>query len=197
MEAARIMLESGIKDFYTAKRKAAARLGNSESRHMPRNTEVEQAMIDYQRLFRADSQPHTLRRLRETALDAMKHLERFRPRLVGPVLAGTADTHTCINLHVFAETPEEVAIFLMQEDIPYQSDQRQLRGPGEQRNHYPVFRFVAGDTPVELSVFPLVGLRQAPLSPVHGKPMERASVEEVRQLLAREEQNREFSCGGV
>jgi hypothetical protein len=36
---------------------------------------------------------------------------------------------------------------------------------------------------VEATVFPLNGVRQAPISPIDGKPMRRADVETVRRLI--------------
>ena len=51
-EAARIMADEGVRDFRLAKRKAAERLGLPvNGTLMPRNTEIEQALIDHQRLF--------------------------------------------------------------------------------------------------------------------------------------------------
>jgi len=106
-EAARIMSEEHLSDFYRAKHKAAARLGAANTRNLPRNDEIEKALVEYQSLFRADSQPLRLKRLRETALRAMEFLAAFNPRLVGSVLRGTADEHAEVTLHVFADTPEE------------------------------------------------------------------------------------------
>jgi hypothetical protein len=40
------------------------------------------------------------------------------------------------------------------------------------------------DQPVELVVFNIDGIRQAPISPVDGKPMRRADLREVEGLLA-------------
>ena len=82
-ECARIMAEEGIQDFRTAKRKAAIRLAVTDKGAMPDNAEIEQALLDYQRLFHADRQAIRLRGLRETALEAMRFLAHFRPRLVG------------------------------------------------------------------------------------------------------------------
>lgn len=183
MEAARIMVEEGVKRFQAAKLKAASRLGNPDTRYMPRNTEVEQAIVDYQRLFRADSQPAELRRLRESAVQAMEFLAEFKPRLVGPVLSGIADVNASVNIHLFADTAEEVMFFLMRQRIPFESDERQLRYPGDTKGTWPVYRFLAGDVTVELTVFPQSGLREAPLSPVDGRPMDRAIVATVRKLL--------------
>lgn len=184
-ETARILAEEGVRDFRFAKRKAAERLGfDARSLHMPTNLEVEQALGVHQRLFRADSQSIHIRRLRETAREAMRMLNGFDARLVGPVLTGTAADHAIIYLHVFSDVPEQVAIFLMEKHIPYEISARRLKsGAGVQRE-YPVYRFVAGNTPIELTVFKVDGIREAPASPVDGRPMRRASLRELDAMLA-------------
>ena len=59
-EAARIMAEHGIEDYLFAKRKAAERLGVVEAAVLPKNVEIEQALVEYQRLFDADEHPRSL-----------------------------------------------------------------------------------------------------------------------------------------
>ena len=183
IEAARIMSEEHLADFYKAKHKAAARLGAANTRNLPRTDEIERALLDYQRLFRADSQPARLKGLRETALRAMEFLAPFKPRLVGAVLRGTADEHTEICLHVFADTPEEPGLFLMEHDIPHQLCERRLSPASGEALSYPAYRFLAEDAPILLVVFPPLAARQAFKSEVDGRPMERASTEELRVLL--------------
>lgn len=182
-EAARLMSEEGIQDFYAAKRKAAQHLGAPDTRNMPRNQEIEAALHEYQRLFMADQQADQLRALRETAMQAMQFLADFQPRLVGSVLSGTAGLHADVNLHLFADTPEEVSLFLMDNNIPFESSVRRLRVAREQWEEYPAYQFMAGDYPVELVVFPASKWREAPRSPVDGKPMQRARIEELEVLL--------------
>lgn len=182
--AARFMAEGGIRDYYLAKHKALEQLGiNRNTPNMPRNTEVQEALAEYQRLFQGDSQPRALAQLREAAAEAMKLFAEFRPRLVGPVLSGLADTASAVNLHLFAETPEQVVLFLLDRDIPHESDLRRLRMNERDWVDLPLFRFMAREVPVELTVFPPEGLRQAPLSPVDGRPMQRAGLREVQALL--------------
>lgn len=182
--AARFMAEGGIRDYYLAKHKALERLGiNRNTPNMPRNTEVQEALAEYQRLFQGESQPRALAQLREAAAEAMKLFADFRPRLVGPVLSGLADTASAVNLHLFAETPEQVVLFLLDRDIPHESDLRRLRVNEREWVDLPLFRFMAREVPVELTVFPPEGLRQAPLSPVDGRPMQRAGLREVQALL--------------
>jgi len=192
MEAARIMVEEGVRDYLVAKRKAADRLGASGTENMPRNLEIQDAVAEYQRLFLGDSHAATLRRLRQDALEAMGFFSRFRPRLVGSVLDGTAGDWSDVNLHVFAETPEEVAIFLMDNRIPFEPGERRLRFNRDDWEFHPVYRFMAGDTPIDLTVFPLAGLRQSPRSQVDGQPMERANRQGVERLLMDEGQTPSF-----
>jgi hypothetical protein len=182
-EAARIIEEEGIRDFHSAKRKAAAHLGATDTRNMPSNTEIEQALIEYQRLFKSATQPNHLRELRQAALHALRFFTRFHPRLVGSVLSGTANAHSDVNLHLFTDVPEDVAVFLMQEGIPYDTGERRLRLSNGDSANYPVYRFLAGDTRLDLTVFPIDGERQAPRSPVDGKPMRRAGLAAVEELL--------------
>ncbi len=182
-EAARIMSEQGIDDYGLAKRKAAERFGATDIAVLPKNTEIEAALADHQRLFESNTHSSTLDDLRRTALQAMRLLKRFEPRLVGPVLSGTASAHSEINLHVFAEGPESVALHLMDNGVPHRMVERRLRYEPDRLVAYPVVRFVAGHREIEAIVFPLNGIRQSPASPVDGRPMRRASSEEVASMV--------------
>lgn len=182
-EAARLMFEEGVRDYYTAKRKAALRVGAPETRNMPRNTEVEAALHSYQRLFYGDSQVARMRELRRSALEAMRFFGQFEPRLVGSVLTGTAGPFSDINLHLFTDVPEEVDLYLLENHVPFEADQRRLRSSRNRTTEYPVLRFMAGDHAIEAIVFPRDGLRQAPCSPLDGKPMRRAAMAVVTLLL--------------
>ncbi|MDH5191006.1 MAG: hypothetical protein OEW89_07125 [Gammaproteobacteria bacterium] len=189
MEAARIIAEGGVRDFHVAKRKAASKLGAPNTRNMPRNAEIEEALIEHQRLFKSDSHSNTIKQLLDSALEAMEFFSDFRPRLTGPILNGTANAHSSVELHLFATTPEDVAVFLMDHHIPYQQIEKRLRLGQEKYESYPGFRFLAGETDVELIVFTENKSRQAPLDQVSGKPMQRASIEEVEVLLQKESED--------
>lgn len=183
LEAARLMAEHGIADYYAAKRKAAQQLGAPDTRNMPSNQEIEAALQDYQRLFKAASQPQRLKQLRAAARHFMGVFEVFQPRLVGSVLSGTAGEHSDVNLHLFTDSTEEVGLFLMQEGIPFETGERGLRPDSTAPPQaFPTYRFMAGEVAMDLTVFPLVGIRQAPRSPVDGRPMQRASLAAVAKL---------------
>ena len=48
---------------------------------------------------------------------------------------------------------------------------------------YAGFQFEHDEVSVEATVFPVDGIRQAPISPINGKPMQRADEKAVRALL--------------
>jgi hypothetical protein len=183
-EAARIMAEHGISDFLTAKRKAAARFGVQDGAVLPKNTEIEAALGEYQRLFRGQSHLEMLYAQRLAALEAMRWLREFEPRLVGAVLAGTATEHSEVQLHLFADRPESVTIKLMDQGIPHDVSEKRVRMSAERVLNYPQVRFEFGEQAVEATVFPLDGIRQSPVSPVDGKPMRRAGIEELEGLVS-------------
>ena len=182
-EAARIMNEQGVDDFLLAKRKAAERLGVTDASILPRNTEIEAAMMAHHRLFAHDRHAADLTELRRAALAAMRLMADFQPRLVGPVLNGSASAHSEINLHLFSETPEAVSLRLDERGVPHEVLERRVRFERDRAVSYPALRFVAGRQTVDAVVFPLDGIRQSPSSPVDGKPMRRASTTEVEDLL--------------
>jgi hypothetical protein len=182
-EAARIMSEQGIDDYLLAKRKAAERLGATDIAVLPKNTEIEAALHAHQRLFEAGRHSSALESARRTALQAMRLLQNFEPRLVGPVLSGTASAHSEITLHLFAEGAEMVALYLMENGIPHEIAERRFRYEPDRLVSYPVVRFVAGSQEIDAVVFPVNGIRQSPASPVDGKPMRRADRAEVQAML--------------
>ena len=182
VEAARLMSESGVRDFAFAKRKAAERLGASADVALPKNTEIEDALREHQRLFQGEEHDHWLRQLREVAREAMTFFARFEPRLVGAVLEGTADRHSAVTLHLFADTPEDVALFLQEKRIPYEEQNRRLRVGAGEYEEFPVLLFSADGTPVDLTIFPRDAIRQAPLDRVDERPMRRATLAALDQL---------------
>lgn len=187
-EAARIIVVHGIRDYHVAKIKAAERLGMTSRGSLPRNSEIEQAVSEHLTLFRGDSHAENLRIMRNAALAAMQLLQAFTPRLVGRVLNGTADENSAVNLHVFADSPEAVAMYLADQNIscrPYERRLKRRRGRNIGREVFAGFKFELDGEAIEATVFAVDGIRQAPISPIDGKPMRRADAKAVSALLER------------
>jgi hypothetical protein len=183
-EAARLMAEHGIHDFGVAKRKAAERYGISEGAVLPKNIEIEAALVAHQRLFGNDQHARSLLRQRRAALSAMQLLEPFQPRLVGPVLTGSATEYADVQLHVFADPAEAVYIRMLDRHIEHEVIERRVKMQADRQLALPGMRFALDDETIDVAIFPCDGIRQAPASPVDGRPMRRADAAEVQELVA-------------
>lgn len=182
-EAARIIVDHGIRDYRLAKQKAANRLGIVGRGALPGNAEIEAAVAEHLKIFGRESHADHLRLMRVAALSAMELLASFTPRLVGPVLVGTADENSAVNLHVFADSPEAVAMELGCMGINYRPYERRLKSRHNQFKTFAGFEFRHSNSAIQATVFPVDGIRQAPMSPIDGKPMKRVGANVVQQLL--------------
>jgi hypothetical protein len=182
-ETARIIVDQGVRDYRAAKIKAAERLGMRAQGALPGNAEIERAVTEHLRLFGRESHAKLLCMMRETALSAMGLLEAFTPRLVGPVLSGTADANSAVNLHVFADSAEAVSATLTGLGISYRAYERRLKTRRDRTDTFAGYQFHHSDSTVEATVFPVDGIRQAPISPIDGRPMKRADLKAVRGLI--------------
>jgi hypothetical protein len=182
-EAARIIVDHGLRDYRMAKQKAADRLGITARGALPGNAEIETAVAEHLEIFGREAHTDHLRLMRVAALSAMELLNLFTPRLVGPVLVGTADENSAVNLHVFADSPEAVAMELSFMGISYRPYERRLKSRRNRVETYAGFEFHHSNSSIQVTVFPVDGIRQAPMSPIDGKPMKRAASDAVQQLL--------------
>ena len=179
-----MMIEHGIRDFATAKRKAAERLRIHTRGALPSNALVEERVATRQRIFEATVHAERLSELRRIALRVMDELEDFEPRLVGPVLAGTATINAVIELHAFCDQVELVATALTRRNYDYRSVERRCRFARAAIVRVPGLRFIVERHEVLVEVFPEDGIRQAPLSPIDQRPMRRAGRAAVADLFA-------------
>jgi hypothetical protein len=183
-EAARIIATEGQHNYHAAKKKAAERIGTSERLALPSNIEVKDALRRYQNLYGGDAHNTNLEFLRQTAVLAMQMIDKFNPRLVGAVLDGTADEHSRIALHVFSDSTESVILDFLENGTTFSQEQRQIRWHDGKHRTVPLVVFELEGVEVELAIFAPVHLRQAPPSPIDGKPQRRATLTEAECLLA-------------
>ena len=160
-EAARIMIEHGIRDFAMIEERLAAR----------------------QRIFESDDHSDRLATKRQIALDVMAVLTEFEPRLVGTVLHGTATLNCAVELHAFSDEPELVSAVLARSGWETRSVERRSRRTRSQTVRVPAYRFAIDAHDLVVEVHPRDGIRQAPLSPIDQRPMRRAGRKTVEELL--------------
>jgi len=118
--AARMMAEEGISSYGFAKRKAAKQLGVPDSEVLPGNQEIEAALRDYMALYQAEELQERLTVLRREALELMRLLEEFNPYLVGAALDGSAGRYADAEIELFADSPKDVEIFLLNRGISFE-----------------------------------------------------------------------------
>ncbi|MCL5799646.1 MAG: hypothetical protein M1574_06100 [Gammaproteobacteria bacterium] len=182
-EAARLMLDHGIADYGLAKRKAAVAFGEPpHGIHLPTNEEIESARHLRQSLYTPDA-PVRVEQLRRLALRVMNFLHPLRSALTGDALRGIVTAQSRLELHVFCQTPEEVALHLLDKGLPYELQNRRYRFPRYETS-LTTFVFAYDGCPVVLTPF-TEEERQSPLSPLDGQPYPRADRRALLLLLER------------
>jgi len=181
--AARLMAEDGLEDFALAKRKAARQLGAEDTQSLPKNEEIETELRAYQALYQNEEQRERIQYLRQRALEAMQLLERFRPYLAGPVLSGTAGRYSDIDLQLFTDDGKAVEHFLLSRDIAYDvADER--RFAGDRARAVSVLKVDWRGVPINLAIYTLKEERGVLKATLAGRPIERAGIQAVAQLLS-------------
>ena len=183
-EAARILVEESLTDYGMTKRKAAERLGLSSRAALPDNARIEAEVIAYQRRFGGAAYVQRLRALRQTAVQAMKLLAAFDPRLTGAVISGAISDSHRVQLHAFPDKAELVDIFLADRGFEVAADERDYRYSDGRVESIPLARFEAGGVGVDVALFAPEQQRRAPLSPTQGTPSKRLTLVQAEALAA-------------
>lgn len=181
--AARLMAVDGIDDYALAKRKAARQSGAPDTRNLPTNDEVEQALRAYQQLYQADELRDRLQYLRERAREMMKLLSRFDPYLSGAVLSGSAGKYADIDLLLFTDSAKDVGMFLIDRGIEYRSGERRFH-IGDEARSVPNFGVSTPDADFDITVFDPRDLRAQIRTTPEGRPLERVRVDWLDSTLA-------------
>ena len=190
-QAARMMAEEGVHDYAYAKKKAGRQLGVNENSALPTNAEIEEEIRLYHEIYNADEQPLTLAQLRKAALMTMQLFERFNPRLTGSVLDGTAGRFAQTDIHLFADSAKDVEIFLLSQQIPFESSEKSYRisdKPSKDkkekvRKTVPVFTLETEFGIQKISVFDVDDMRVATKKTSDGSNAERADISDLQALL--------------
>ena len=186
-EAARLMYEEGVREYRDAKRKAARQFGSEKAlslgSHLPSNAEIHGEVRRLIDLHGEGVLPERLLRLRLLALGEMEDLAPFRPCLVGSVLSGAVTERSDIDLHLFADSCEEVEAYLEARGIPFDREVVTIRHGGEFFD-YPHIYLDAEGVVVECTVYPLRDRSRSPKSSITGRGMERADGKRLRRIIA-------------
>ncbi len=176
--AARLIAEHGLTDWSLAKRKACRELGLPAHESLPGNEEVEQALRDYNSLFRATTQPASLRAQRFDALRWMERLSRWDPVLTGAVAAGWATEHSEVRLELEAEDAKSIELALINEGVAY------AQMPTPVANAAPQLQIESPAATVRLVILSPQQRRNRPRRERSGPSEERLTLPQLKALLA-------------
>ena len=183
-EIARLICEEQITDVRQARQKAADRHGFSLHAGQPDNAEIQQAVIDYQRLFGGDEYRDRLRLMRRTAVRAMRQLGDFRPCLVGGAVNGAITEAHRVQLHAFADKPEAIDMLLHDRGVRFEEGERSYRFTNGRTQKIPLASFEIDGVGVDVAMFEDDPRRSTPISPADGLPYRRLALAEAEKLAA-------------
>jgi len=181
--AARLVADGEAANFATAKRKAVDALGLENFRNMPENQEVHDALMLYQRLFEGAQWIHRIDAMRREARTAMIATAQFRPRLVGPVLYGSACEHSPVTIHLYTDELESVTRFFHEAKINYRLTHTILKTGPSRREEFPCYVIINDGLEFNMVVFGEAFFAHPPLSSLNGRPYKRADVDALDKLI--------------
>ena len=185
-EAARLLYQRQESEYYRAKMKAARYVcrGWVKPSDLPSNAEIREQVQLFARVFEGEQRKQNLLEMRIEALRVMLTLERFRPRLIGSVLTGHVRSGSDIDIHVFSDSAEAVALTLQDEGWVLEIERKVVRKQGQERLFTHIH--IQDSYPIELTVYPANRAHYVFKSSITGKAIERASIFELTEFLATE-----------
>lgn len=192
VEAARLMYQRLESEYFTAKRKAAARFGVSERpQDLPSNREIRDEIQVFARMHEGDQRQADLQTMRVAALHMMRMLDRFSPRLIGSVMTGHIRQGSDIDLHVFSHSAASIAHLLEQNGHACEIERKRVIKHSQERLFTHIH--MRGRYRFELTVYAPEQVSYVFKSSITGKAIEWASVAGLEELIAREHPDADLS----
>lgn len=190
MEAARLMYEEGVSQYFDAKHMAARRLlgrkGSKRLRYrpqdLPSNGEIQRSLRQLaDQVEGAEHRAGRLLAMRTLALEIMGHLAPFEPRLIGSVSTGHARRGSDIDLHVFTDDLGPLEAHL--DGLGWRWTRKRVTI--RVGNHFEDYHHIHIDArfPVELSIYERSALRITQRSSTDGRPIVRLKATALASLI--------------
>lgn len=195
IEAAKLMYERTESEYFTAKRKAAARLGLNFRFHpqdLPSNREIRDEIQTLARLYEGSGRLERLLEMRLAGLSMLRILAAFQPRLIGSTVTGHIRKGSDIDIHVFSDDLSSVTEMLDQHHYRYDVEHKRVLKHNQER----VFTHVhiKAEFDYELTVYARELASYVFKSSITGQAIERAGIHELEELIAREHPNADLDA---
>ncbi len=178
------MVDEDVREYIEAKRMAAdnllgMRVGSGAV--LPSNGEIRAAIVARGRMD-ADGRRARLRHMRAVAVEVMRPLESFEPRLIGSVATGSIHPNSDVDIQLFCGRHDHLERCLRAQGHDVERIEHDIQKDGVFRR-YVHYHFEVRGVPVELSVYDRGELHIIRTSSIDGKPIDRVPLRRVEALL--------------
>ncbi len=154
--AADIIMEEGTSDYLFAKKKAAKYLGLSEKETLPTNKQIDEAIINYQNIYREKVDHELLKKIKQETLNIMNIFKNFNPHLSGRLMDGIIPKYPKLQINLFTDNLKEVEYILLNQNISFNFNEaiisEKLSKKKSVRN-IPIFKIEGQNFPIELNIY--------------------------------------------
>jgi len=178
-EAAILIAQMGINDIQYAKNKAAKKFGVSDLHLLPANEEILQELKNYQALFSNDQEQEHSHDWQQQVLKIMRELNQFNPRLVDNGDQLDLFPNSSIDIYISADSLEEICIFLLDRNIPYNLKEKKIYVGKNRSQIVPYFDLFKEKYKIQLIFLTQEKHPLRPLNPVDNKPIQYMNIQQT------------------
>lgn len=187
-EAAELLYSGQEKEYRQAKLKAARILG---FKILPSNIEIARELDLITNEREGETRRDRLIQMRCRALELMRFLEDYNPRLVGSVWRGTARRNSDIDIIVYAETPKAILELLRKSDFSITGTEvRAVTKEGQRRGSIHINVVLSSNLRAELVVRSPGEISRQDRCEIYGDRITGLSTRQLARVLKRNPQQR-------
>ena len=153
--AAEIIMEEGITDYQFAKRKAAKYLDYQSSDFLPSNDEIDSALKEYQKIYRADIDVSLIDKIKSEAIRVMELFKNFNPHLVGQLIDGLIPKYPVLQINLYTDNMKEIEYLLLNNKIEFDLKDKNIsekRTKKKSLRSIPIVKIEGSHFPIELKI---------------------------------------------
>jgi predicted nucleotidyltransferase len=187
LEAAKMMYERTETEYFTAKRKAARKMGIDSRYHpsdLPSNCEIRDEILKVADLYEGEERQRKLQEMRFYALWLMRQLVAFAPKLIGSVWTGHIRKGSDIDIHVFSDSLSPITQTLDNNGLQHHVEKKRVVKHNVERQF--THLHVHGRFEVELTLYTCDYIHYNFKSSITGKAIEKATLKELEEYVREE-----------
>ena len=153
--AAQMIMEEGIEDYLFAKKKAAKSLGLNENMSLPSNSQIDNAIKDFNKIFNQDVDIEFLEHFKTQALNVMSMFKNFRPHLMNQLSEGIIPKFPEIKINLFTDNLKDIEYIILNSEISYEFREVKMNSKvgGNSIKSIPTFYLDNLPIPAEIKVY--------------------------------------------